>query len=117
MKNVALALVVLQLIRASVLAGTYSGGTGEPNDPYRIATANDLNDIGNHPEDWYKYFTLTADINLADYNGTQFNIIGGEAYRFAGIFDGNDHTIMRFSYKDLEKAVWVFLDVSAKVDR
>jgi len=30
----------------------YGGGTGEPNDPYRIATAEDLNDIGRYEEDW-----------------------------------------------------------------
>jgi hypothetical protein len=43
-------------------AGIYSGGTGEPNNPYRIATAQDLNDIGNHVEDFNKCFVVTADI-------------------------------------------------------
>ena len=36
----------------------YSGGTGEPNDPYRIATPQDLNDIGRYEEDWDKHFIL-----------------------------------------------------------
>ena len=29
----------------------YSGGTGTPEDPYQIATANDLVDLGGDPND------------------------------------------------------------------
>jgi len=79
-------------------AGTYSGGTGEPNNPYRIATPNDLNDIGNHIKDYNKWFVLVSDINLADYTGTQFNIIGSQSNPFTGVFDGNGHTISNFTY-------------------
>ena len=43
----------------------YSGGTGEPNDPYQIATAEDLMLLGETPEDYDKHFILTADIDLA----------------------------------------------------
>ena len=42
----------------------YSGGTGEPNDPYQIATAEDLMLLGDSPEDYDKHFILTADIDL-----------------------------------------------------
>jgi hypothetical protein len=42
----------------------YSGGTGEPNDPYQIATAADLIALGETPEDYDKHFILTADIDL-----------------------------------------------------
>jgi hypothetical protein len=102
----ALALVVLSAgSSGSVWAQKYSGGTGEPNNPYRIATPNDLNDIGNHIEDFNKCFVLVNDINLADYNGTQFNIIGRfiswndpNNRPFTGVFDGNGHTISNFSY-------------------
>jgi hypothetical protein len=90
--------VLLLGISVGVCAGTYSGGTGEPNDPYRIETPNDLNDIGNHVEDFNKCFVLVNDINLADYNGTQFNIIGDESNPFTGVFDGNGHTISNFTY-------------------
>jgi hypothetical protein len=86
-------------LAGSASAGTYSGGTGEPNDPYRIATANDLNDIGNHVEDFNKCFVMVNDINLADYNGTQFNIIGPNSTTpFTGVFDGNGHAISNFTY-------------------
>lgn len=87
-------LTILISLSVNIRAGIYSGGTGEPNDPYRIATPNDLNDIGNHPEDSNKCFIMTADIDLSGYTGTQFNIIMG----FTGVFDGNGHTISNFTY-------------------
>ena len=42
----------------------YSGGTGEPNDPYQIATSEDLMLLGETPEDYDKHFILTDDIDL-----------------------------------------------------
>jgi hypothetical protein len=85
--------------------GKYSGGSGEPNDPYRIATAEDLNDIGNYEEDWDKHFVLVNDVNLAEYTGTQFNIIGRwidwhdpNNKPFVGVFDGNDCKIWNFRW-------------------
>ena len=45
-------------------ATKYSGGIGEPNDPYQIATAADLIALGETPEDYDKHFVLTADIDL-----------------------------------------------------
>lgn len=90
--------LLVAVFSPSIFAGTYSGGIGEPNDPYRIATAEDINDIGNHVEDFNKCFVMVADINLADYTGTQFNIIGNDSNSFVGVFDGNDHTISNFTY-------------------
>jgi hypothetical protein len=96
--------VFLLGVSVGVCAGTYSGGTGEPNDPYRIATANDLNDIGNHIEDFNKCFVMVDDINLAEYTGTQFNMIGyynhwSDNEPFTGVFDGNEHAISNFTYE------------------
>jgi hypothetical protein len=42
----------------------YSGGTGEPNDPYQIATAEDLMLLGESPEDYDGQFILIADIDM-----------------------------------------------------
>ena len=86
-------------------AGTYSGGSGEPNDPYLIATAEDMNEIGTHPNDWDAHFLMITDINMACYTGTQFNTIGrleivnGYTIQqpFTGVFDGNDYTISNFT--------------------
>ena len=59
-------LFLLTFFLTSSVQAKYSGGTGEPNNPYQIADANDMNDIGNHPEDWDKHFVMVNDINLAD---------------------------------------------------
>ncbi|MHC4559855.1 MAG: GLUG motif-containing protein [Planctomycetota bacterium] len=76
----------------------YGGGTGEPNDPYLIYTAEQMNAIGAEPNDWDKHFKLMTDINLSAFTGTDFNIIGNESMAFTGVFDGNGHTISNFSY-------------------
>ncbi len=83
----------------------YGGGTGEPNDPYLIYTAEQMNAIGADANDWDKHFKLMADIDLSDYKGTDFNIIGfyGRNYgtykiQFTGVFDGSGKKISNFSY-------------------
>jgi len=84
----------------------YSGGTGEPNDPYQIATAEDLIALGETSEDYDKHFILTADINLdpnlpgrrvfdraviaADTDDAEPLFQGTP---FTGVLDGNKHTI------------------------
>ncbi len=98
-KEVSIVLIAILLLAAgSVSLARYSGGTGEPNDPYRIAKPNDLNDIGNHIEDFNQCFVMVNDINLVQYTGTQFNIIGNDVNAFAGVFDGNGYTISNFTY-------------------
>lgn len=97
-----LILALIFLYCCSVLA-KYSGGSGEPNAPYLIATPNDLNSIGLDPCDWSKHFLMTADINMAQITGTQYNQIGtGQDNYFSGIFDGNSHTIYNFTYDSLD---------------
>jgi hypothetical protein len=81
----------------SAFAGTYGGGSGEPNDPYLIYTPQQLNEIGATPADWAKCFKLMADPNLSCYTGTQFNRIGSSG-SFTGTFDGNNHTVSNFTY-------------------
>ncbi|MFW9894143.1 MAG: fibronectin type III domain-containing protein, partial [Candidatus Thorarchaeota archaeon] len=77
----------------------YGGGTGEPNEPYLIYDANQMNSIGGSYRDWNKCFKLMADIDLGGYAGDEFNIIG-ELFLspFSGVFDGNGHTISNFKY-------------------
>jgi hypothetical protein len=78
----------------------YSGGTGEPNDPFLIATAEDLNSIGLDPCDWDKHFKMIADINMADYTGEEFNLIKSSSTPFTGVFDGNNHSISNLTYRE-----------------
>jgi len=88
----------------STAQGKYGGGTGEPNDPYLIYTAEQMNEIGLNEDDWNKCFKLMADIDLSGFTGTSFNIIGycvdswEDDKPFTGVFDGNGHTISNFSY-------------------
>ncbi|UCF43039.1 MAG: hypothetical protein JSV99_10735 [Planctomycetota bacterium] len=77
----------------------YGGGTGEPNDPYLIYTAAQMNAIGANPSDWDRHFRLMADIDLGGFAGARFNIIGFDIDRcFTGVFDGDGHTISNFTY-------------------
>jgi len=87
------------------LQAQYGGGTGESNSPYLIYTAEQMNEIGLKQEDWGKHFKLMADIDLSEYSGDEFNIIGECFYEsfwiirpFTGIFNGNGHTISNFIY-------------------
>ncbi|MBN1510026.1 MAG: PASTA domain-containing protein [Sedimentisphaerales bacterium] len=83
----------------------FAGGTGEPNDPYRIATAEQLIAISSDASLYDKHFLLTADIDL-DPNlpgGTVFQgaVIqwstprtrAGQDSRLHGSFDGGGHVI------------------------
>jgi len=82
----------------------YGGGTGEPNDPYLIYTAQHLSAIGAEPNDWDKHFKLMADIDLDP------NLPGGCVYTqvliaplgpwgsgFTGDFDGNGHRLINLA--------------------
>ena len=84
----------------------YGGGTGVANDPYQIATAEDLIALGETPEDYDKHFVLTANIDLdpqlpgrkvfdkaviaPDVDDTKYDFQGTS---FGGVFDGNGYTI------------------------
>ena len=98
MATMAAVAAIMTFLLIGTAVGKYSGGTGEPNDPYRIATAEDLNDIGNYEEDWDKHFILINDVNLAQYTGTQFKIIGNYSKPFTCVFDGTDHKIWNFTW-------------------
>jgi len=85
----------------------YGGGTGEPNDPYLICTAEQMNAIGANENDWDKHFKLMADIDLSGYARTAFNIIGhwrdrSDSKPFTGVFDGDGHVISNFTYTSTE---------------
>ncbi len=84
----------------------YGGGSGTADDPYKIATAEDLIGLGETPEDYGRHFILTADIDLAGYVFDKAVIApgacGGWGCRFVGVpftgvLDGNDHTIFRLT--------------------
>jgi hypothetical protein len=101
-------LVIICLLSVPTQA-KYSGGTGELNDPYQIATAADLILLGDSPADYDKHFILTDNIDLNP------NLPGRKVFNkaviaqvtlvqdpsslstvgapFVGVFDGNNHTV------------------------
>jgi hypothetical protein len=82
----------------SEINAKYGGGTGESNDPYLIYTAEQMNTIGAEPNEWGKHFKLMADIDLKDFGGSSFNLIGSYSQPFKGVFDGNGHAISNLTY-------------------
>ena len=74
---------------------TFSGGTGEPNDPYLISTADQLSSIGHNPRLMGAHFKLINDIDLT---GVNFYIIGSQFYPYTGVFDGNGYVISNLTY-------------------
>jgi hypothetical protein len=77
----------------------FPGGTGSPDDPYLIATAEQLNSIGHNPRLMEAHFRLVNDIDLS---GVHFYPMGDEEYAFSGVFDGGDFTISNLACTGIE---------------
>jgi hypothetical protein len=76
----------------------YGGGSGTVENPYLIYTTEQMNAIGGDRDDWDKHFKLMMDINMSEFNGAPFRIIGNEQTPFTGSFDGNGHVVSNFNY-------------------
>jgi hypothetical protein len=74
----------------------FSGGSGDPNDPYIIANLSDLNCIGCNPKVLGKHFRMIADIDLS---GQRYYMIGDRARAFTGTFDGAGYVIRNMRYQ------------------
>ncbi|MHC5075610.1 MAG: GLUG motif-containing protein [Planctomycetota bacterium] len=83
----------------------YSGGDGSAENPFQIATPEDLDSMRLYPEDWDKHFIVINDINMVNYtystaliapdtdnSGYPFDNIP-----FTGMFDGNDCNIVNLT--------------------
>jgi hypothetical protein len=99
MRKTFLAFLILAL--ANPCFAKYSGGSGDPNDPYKIANVADFNQLSSTPADFNKSFILTTNINLTGLTFTQAPIApdsnsvtsGFQGTKFTGVFDGNSHII------------------------
>lgn len=78
-------------------AADFESGDGGPDNPYRIASAEQfklLADNVNGGSDYEgKYFELTEDIDLGGSEGNQWTPIGSGGTYFKGTFDGGGHKI------------------------
>ena len=103
-----LCVLLLAYLFGQITQAKYGGGSGTADDPYRIATPEDLMLLGETPEDYDKHFILTADIDLDP------NLPGGKVFDkavivpkasweggtpFTGVFDGKGHTISRLTIR------------------
>ena len=99
-------LLAIPFLFAMFLSGSrahaqYGGGTGELNDPFLIYTAEQLNAVGLHEEDWNRHFKLMVDIDLSGFSYDRAVIAPDmdsattsfDGTLFAGVFDGNGCTI------------------------
>ena len=72
-------------------------GDGSAQNPYQIATLENLYWLTQNSNQWNKQFIQTADINAHDSKnwdkGKGFSPIGSESNPFTGYYNGNDHTI------------------------
>ncbi|MGD0572346.1 MAG: GLUG motif-containing protein [Sedimentisphaerales bacterium] len=102
MKRVIFVLLVIAIVTSA--QAKYSGGTGDPNNPYQIATKADLLALAADINDYSKCFILTADIDMEGQAFTMAiiaaNTTSGNNFQgsfFNGTFDGNDHKITDFT--------------------
>ena len=99
-------LIMCLVLRSSALSAEFAGGTGEPNDPYQIATAEQLIAIGSDSDLLDKSFVLVADIDLdPDLPGGRVfedaliapdssgGVGGHSGASFRGVLDGRSYTI------------------------
>jgi The GLUG motif len=95
-------------------ASAYSGGTGEPNNPYQIADVNNLLQLADDTDNYDKCFILTTDLDLDP------NLPGGQVFTtaviakcvggnpppmFTGIFDGAGHKIKNLTINNVDTYV------------
>jgi hypothetical protein len=98
-----------------VSAAQFAGGTGEPNDPYQVATAEQLISIGSDRELLDKHFVLVVDIDLdpnlpgsrvfaqavvAPARNRPGDFISSDAFEgtaFVGDFNGSGYRIKRLT--------------------
>ena len=69
------------------MAVPFAGGTGEPNDPYQIATVQQLIGIGQDPNLLSRHFVLVADIDLDP------NLPGGRVFDDALIAPDDNNSV------------------------
>ena len=87
------AIVLVVWCLGSVGAGQdFAGGTGQADDPYQIATADQLMALAQDPNLYDKHVVLTADIDLAVDEFSTRPRLRGILYEFDFIYDGTPFT-------------------------
>ncbi|MHC4440624.1 MAG: GLUG motif-containing protein [Planctomycetota bacterium] len=105
-KRTGIILICCLIFQSSSLSAEFAGGTGEPNDPYQIATAEQFISIGLDGGYQNKHYILIEDIdldpNLPDGRIFTNSLIAHDESDspdishytpFFGVLDGQNHTI------------------------
>lgn len=85
------------------VAEAYAGGDGTAENPYQIATAEQLALLANQVNGGVgndAHYILMNDICLNGSEGLEWPVIGLMPYSFTGVFDGNGFTINDFLVND-----------------
>ncbi len=97
-----LSAMILGLVLSGTVRAQFAGGTGEPNDPYQIATVAQLLSIGSAPELPSKHYVLTRSVNLS---GTTY--ASAPLALFSGTLDGKGHTISNLRIRTAQRAALI----------
>ena len=90
-------IVMQRLYWPDYTADSFDGGSGTEEEPYRIATAEQLSRLAKEVNEGEKYegvyFKLSSDINLSGKDWVPIGDVRGKSNAFRGIFDGNGKVI------------------------
>jgi hypothetical protein len=130
-KTLCFCIMVVIFLAPFTFAVEFAGGTGEPNDPYKIVTAEQLISIGSDPNLLDKHFVLVSNIDL-DPNLPEGRVFPeaviapggviqvGSFIRpgpppFSGTFDGNGCVIRNLTIaSEGEHAIGLFAALSTR---
>ncbi len=102
-------MLVCMCVPALAEEAAFAGGSGTAEDPWQIATVEQLAYLASTVNDGSQsgypgtYFVLTADLDMTDVDWTPIgNMADMENYTtlFLGTFDGQGHTIRNFTYEN-----------------
>jgi hypothetical protein len=109
-QGIVLLFILIILFCTSSYGGTFGGGSGTLNDPYRISEPAHLVELANTPGTPfpnYCYYCLTQNIDMT---GIDITPIG---YPFYGSFDGNGHTISNLTIDGAYESAGLFGQVGS----
>lgn len=90
--TIAMAITLLPITALAAVSGTqFAGGDGTAQNPYQVATAEQLNAVR---DELSAHYMLVSDIDLS---GDTWIPIGTTNAPFSGSFDGSGHTISHLS--------------------
>lgn len=89
------AFMAISLCVSAADIGTFSGGTGTKEDPFKVTKIADLTELSSNLYNGVStyegyFFRMENDLTFTDYSGLG---IGASNHAFAGTFDGNGHSL------------------------